>query len=41
MFKTVLTIPTGNAWVHVWAYHAFVPHTLVDTPNIVHIFRIT
>ncbi|MGZ0151433.1 hypothetical protein ACXJJ3_30570 [Kribbella sp. WER1] len=41
MFKTVLTVRTGNAWVHVWAYHAFVPHTLVDTPNIVHIFRIT
>ncbi|WP_427889345.1 hypothetical protein ACQHIV_38940 [Kribbella sp. GL6] len=41
MFKTVLTVRTGNAWVHVWAYHAFVPHTLVDTPNIVRIFRIT
>ncbi|GAA1580557.1 hypothetical protein GCM10009804_41430 [Kribbella hippodromi] len=41
MFKTVLTVRTGNAWVHVWAYHALVPHTLVDTPNTVHIFRIT
>jgi hypothetical protein len=22
MIKTVLTLRTGNAWVHVWAYHA-------------------
>jgi hypothetical protein len=40
MMKTVLTLRTGNAWVHVWAYHAFAPHTLADSPNIVHIFDI-
>jgi hypothetical protein len=38
MFKSVLTIRTANAWVHVWAYHAFVPHVLGDTPEIVKIF---
>jgi hypothetical protein len=40
MIKTFLTLRTGNAWVHVWAYHAFAPHTLIDTPHIVDIFRI-
>jgi hypothetical protein len=40
MVKTVLTLRTGNAWVHVWAYHAFAPHTLIDTPLIVRIFGI-
>ncbi|MBE3015831.1 hypothetical protein IL992_42710 [Microbispora sp. NEAU-D428] len=38
MFKTVLTVRTGNAWVHVWAYHALAPHVLADTPNITHVF---
>ena len=33
MVKTVLTILTGNAWVHVWAYHAFAPHTLHEPPS--------
>ena len=40
MFKTFLTIRTGNAWVHVWAYHAIAPHTLIDTPMFVKIFGI-
>ncbi|HEY8112375.1 MAG TPA: hypothetical protein VII16_05840, partial [Actinomycetes bacterium] len=40
MIKTVLTLRTGNAWVHVWAYHAVAPHTIADTPLIVKIFRI-
>lgn len=40
MFKTVLTVRTGNAWVHVWAYHAFAPHTLADTPHLVHVFHL-
>jgi hypothetical protein len=40
MFKTVLTVRTGNAWVHVWAYHALAPHTLADTPHLVHIFHL-
>jgi hypothetical protein len=40
MIKTVLTLRTGNAWVHVWAYHAIAPHTIADAPLIVKIFRI-
>ncbi|GAA3771561.1 hypothetical protein GCM10022225_68520 [Plantactinospora mayteni] len=40
MFKTVLTVRTGNAWVHVWAYHALAPHTLIDAPHMVHVFRL-
>ncbi len=40
MFKTFLTLRTGNAWVHVWAYHAIAPHTLIDTPMFVKIFGI-
>lgn len=40
MVKAVLTLRTGNAWVHVWAYHALAPHTLIDTPLIVRIFGI-
>ncbi|GAA2358528.1 hypothetical protein [Dactylosporangium salmoneum] len=40
MVKSVLTLRTGNAWVHVWAYHAVAPHTLVDTPHVVQIFNI-
>ncbi|WP_336207142.1 hypothetical protein [Nonomuraea sp. LPB2021202275-12-8] len=40
MFKTVLTVRTGNAWVHVWGYHALAPHTLIDAPHVVHVFHI-
>jgi hypothetical protein len=40
MIKTVLTLRTGNAWVHVWAYHAIAPHVLADSPNIVKIFHL-
>jgi hypothetical protein len=40
MFKSLLTLRTGNAWVHVWAYHAFVPHTIGNTGLIVKIFGI-
>lgn len=40
MIKTVLTLRTGNAWVHAWAYHALAPHTFHDTPLIVRVFRI-
>lgn len=40
MIKAFLTLRTGNAWVHVWAYHAFAPHVLEDTPLIVKIFHI-
>lgn len=38
--KSVRTLRTGNAWVHVWAYHAIAPHTHVDAPNAVDIFRV-
>jgi hypothetical protein len=40
MVKAVLTLRTGNAWVHVWAYHAIAPHTLVDTPHVVGILNV-
>ncbi|WP_329238663.1 hypothetical protein OG417_36230 [Actinoallomurus sp. NBC_01490] len=40
MFKTFLTVRTANAWVHVWAYHAIAPHTLIDTPMTVEVFGI-
>ena len=40
MIKSVLTLRTGNAWVHVWAYHAIAPHVTVDTPNLVNVFRL-
>jgi hypothetical protein len=40
MVKSVLTLRTGNAWVHVWAYHAIAPHVLIDTPTTVDIFHI-
>lgn len=40
MFKTVLTVRTGNAWVHVWAYHTVAPHTLADAPHVVHVFHV-
>lgn len=37
-FKTFLTVRTGNAWVHAWAYHAVAPHLLQDAPLMVRIF---
>jgi hypothetical protein len=40
MVKSILTIRSGNAWVHVWAYHSLAPHVWLDTPLIVGIFRI-
>jgi len=40
MIKTYLTLRTGNAWVHVWGYHAFAPHTLLDTPHILDTFHL-
>ncbi|MGH3448086.1 MAG: hypothetical protein ACRDQA_23385 [Nocardioidaceae bacterium] len=40
MFKTFITIRSANAWVHVWAYHAIAPHTLIDTPMFVKVFGI-
>jgi hypothetical protein len=40
LMKSFLTVRTGNAWVHLWAYHAISPHVTVDTRLIVHDFNI-
>jgi hypothetical protein len=32
--KSVLTLRTGNAWVHAWGYHAFAPHVTLDTVTL-------
>jgi hypothetical protein len=40
MIKSVLTLRTGNAWVHALSYHIFAPHVIVDTPLVVKIFGI-
>ena len=38
LIKSYLTLRTGNAWVHLWAYHAIAPHVTMDTPLIVKAF---
>lgn len=40
LIKSFLTVRTGNAWVHLWGYHAIAPHVTSDTPNIVKFFGI-
>jgi hypothetical protein len=40
LMKSFLTVRTGNAWVHLWAYHAISPHVTIDTPLIVKDFNI-
>jgi hypothetical protein len=40
VMKSFLTFRTGNAWVHMWAFHAITPHVMVDTRLIVHDFDI-
>jgi hypothetical protein len=40
MIKSVLTLRTGNAWIHALSYHAIAPHVLVDTPLMVKVFGI-
>ena len=34
--KSFLTFRTGNAWVHMWGFHAIAPHVMVDTRLIVY-----
>ncbi|HKE89225.1 MAG TPA: hypothetical protein VKB45_02735, partial [Gemmatimonadales bacterium] len=38
MIKSVLTLRSGNAWVHALGYHAVAPHVVVDAPLVVKIF---
>jgi hypothetical protein len=40
MFKTYVTLRTGNAWVHALGYHGVTPHVTVDTPLIAKVFKI-
>ena len=40
MFKSFVTLRTGNAWVHAIAYHAVAPHVIVDAPLMVKAFAI-
>src|SRR5215469_17740355 len=40
LIKSYLTLRTGNACVHLWAYHAIAPHVISDTPVVVKIFGI-
>jgi hypothetical protein len=40
LMKSFLTFRTGNAWVHMWAFHAITPHVMVDTRLVVHDFNI-
>jgi hypothetical protein len=41
MIKTVITLRTGNAWVHALGYHAVAPHVLVDAPLVAKVFGIS
>jgi hypothetical protein len=40
MFKSYVTLRTGNAWVHAIGYHAVAPHTIIDAPLIAKAFAI-
>ena len=40
VMKSFLTMRTGNAWVHMWGFHALSPHVTVDTRLISHDFKI-
>jgi hypothetical protein len=40
MVKAYLTLRTGNAWVHLWGFHAIAPHVTMDTPTFIKIFAV-
>ncbi len=40
MFKSYVTLRTGNAWIHAIAYHAIAPHVVVDAPLVAKVFAI-
>jgi hypothetical protein len=40
IMKSFLTLRTGNAWVHLWGFHAISPHVTVDTPLVVADFKL-
>lgn len=40
VMKSFLTMRTGNAWVHMWGFHAITPHVMVDTRLVVRDFNI-
>jgi len=40
LMKSFLTFRTGNAWVHMWGFHAITPHVMVDTRLVVRDFNI-
>ena len=40
VMKSFLTLRTGNAWIHMWGFHAITPHVTVDTRLIVNDFQI-
>jgi len=40
MFKSYVTLRTGNAWVHALGYHAIAPHVVADAPMIARVFAI-
>jgi hypothetical protein len=40
LVKSFLTLRTGNAWVHLWGFHAISPHVTADTGLIIRDFGI-
>jgi hypothetical protein len=40
LVRSYLTMRTGNAWVHMWGFHAVSPHVMVDARLVVRNFNI-